>query len=359
MPEQPIIFEEKAAAEGKRIGIACLNQPKSLNSISLTMIRELERQLDAWAKDDAIAAVWLEGAGDKAFCAGGDIVALYRSMTEGSSGPDEGVEFFTEEYALDYQIHTYPKPIVAWGHGFVMGGGVGLLAGASHRVVTEKSRVAMPEVTIGLYPDVGASWFLNHMPGQVGLFIGLTGVHLNAADACYLGMADRMISHDHRDAVLDGLLGSGELASDPRKAVNQVLRTFERESTNVMPPSEIRNRRDAIQQMMDADDLASQVERITAYDGDDEWFQRAAKTAKAGSPTTMAILERQLRETRLDGLKAVFDKELNLSIRCLQKGEFAEGIRALLIDKDKNPRWRYPSLRAMDPDWVESFFEPA
>ncbi|BES72406.1 enoyl-CoA hydratase/isomerase family protein [Marinobacter nanhaiticus D15-8W] len=357
MPEQPIIFEEKAAAGGKRIGVAILNQPKALNSISLPMIRDLERQLDEWAKDDGIAAVWLEGAGDKAFCAGGDIVALYRSMTEGSAGPDEGVAFFTEEYALDYQIHTYPKPVVAWGHGFVMGGGVGLLAGASHRVVTEKSRVAMPEVTIGLYPDVGASWFLNHMPGKLGLFIGVTGVHLNAADACYLGMADRMIRNDQREAVLEGLLASTELATNAHAGVTQVLRTFERESVSAMPSSAVRERRDAIQQLMDADDLATQVERIAAYDGDDEWFQRASQTAKTGSPTTMAILERQLRETRLDGLRAVFDKELNLSIRCLQKGEFAEGIRALLIDKDKNPRWRYPSLRAMDPAWVESFFE--
>lgn len=359
MSEQPIIFEEKAAAAGKRIGVARLNQPKTLNSLSLTMIRDLEAKLDQWAGDDAIAAVWLEGAGDKAFCAGGDIVALYRSMTEGASGPDEGVEFFTEEYALDYQIHTFPKPIVAWGHGFVMGGGVGLLAGASHRVVTEKSRVAMPEVTIGLYPDVGASWFLNHMPGHLGLFIGLTGVHLNAADACFVGMADRIIASDHREAVLETLQQSDLLATAPEKAVGQVLRTFERESAGAIPGSAVRERLDIINAMMDADDLASQVERIGAYAGDDVWFQKAAKTAKTGSPTSMAILERQMRHARLDGLKTVFEKELNLSIRCLQKGEFAEGIRALLIDKDKQPRWRYPSLEAMDPAWIDSFFEPA
>ncbi|WP_111497565.1 enoyl-CoA hydratase/isomerase family protein [Marinobacter bohaiensis] len=357
MSEQAIVFEEKPAAGGKRVGVACLNQPKALNSLSLPMIRALEAQLERWAADDAIAAVWLEGAGDKAFCAGGDIVALYRSMTEGSSGPDEGVEFFTEEYALDYQIHTFPKPIVAWGNGFVMGGGVGLLAGASHRVVTEHSRVAMPEVTIGLYPDVGASWFLNHMPGHLGLFIGLTGVHLNAADACYLGLADRRIAHEHRDAVLDGLLQSDDLAAAPQAAVNGVLRTFERESVAVMPTSAVQARREAIDELMDVEGLASQVKRIADYDGDDAWFQRAAKTARTGSPTTMAILERQLRETRLDGLRAVFDKELKLSIRCLEKGEFAEGIRALLIDKDKNPRWRYPSLESMDPAWVAGFFE--
>ncbi|ROT98791.1 enoyl-CoA hydratase/isomerase family protein [Marinobacter sp. R17] len=357
MSEQTILFDEKAAAGGKRIGVATLNQPKALNSLSLPMIRALEDQLDQWAKDDGIAAVWLEGAGDKAFCAGGDIVALYRSMTEGASGPDEGVEFFTEEYALDYQIHTYPKPVVAWGHGFVMGGGVGLLAGASHRVVTEQSRVAMPEVTIGLYPDVGASWFLNHMPGHLGLFIGLTGVHLNAADACFLGMADRRIAHDHKDAVLEALAQSEKLTESAETAVNSVLRTFERESIAVMPTSAVRERLDAINALMDADDLVTQVQRIADYDGDDVWLQKAAKVAKTGSPTTMAILERQLRETRLDGLKAVFDKELKLSTRCLEKGEFAEGIRALLIDKDKQPRWRYPSLESMDPAWVESFFE--
>ncbi|TBW57935.1 enoyl-CoA hydratase/isomerase family protein [Marinobacter halodurans] len=357
MSEQAILFDEKAAAGGKRIGVATLNQPKALNSLSLPMIRALEDQLDQWVKDDGIAAVWLEGAGDKAFCAGGDIVSLYRSMTEGASGPDEGVAFFTEEYALDYQIHTFPKPVVAWGHGFVMGGGVGLLAGASHRVVTEQSRVAMPEVTIGLYPDVGASWFLNHMPGHLGLFIGLTGVHLNAADACFLRMADRRIAHDHKDAVLEALAQAEQLPESAETAVNSVLRTFERESVAVMPTSAVRERLDAINALMDADDLVTQVRRIADYDGDDVWLQKAAKVAKTGSPTTMAILERQLRETRLDGLKAVFDKELKLSTRCLEKGEFAEGIRALLIDKDKQPRWRYPSLESMDPAWVESFFE--
>ncbi len=361
MNDQSIEFEELLASGGKVIGLARLNQPKALNSISLAMIRALHEKLNQWENRPDIAAVWLEGAGEKAFCAGGDIVALYRSMTEHSDHrqSDEGVAFFTEEYELDYQIHTYTKPIIVWGNGIVMGGGVGLLAGASYRVVTENSRVAMPEVTIGLYPDVGASWFLNRMPGRSGLFLGLSGAHMNAADACFAGFADRVIAHDHKAQVLDSLQRSEMLADRAHLAVSDVLREFEQESARVRPESELRRLLDDINRLTDANTLSEIAARIAAYDGDEPLFQKAAKVVSAGSPTSMAIFERQLQETRHDSLAQVFEKELKLSIRCLEKGEFAEGVRALLIDKDKQPRWRYSSLEGMDQNWIDGFFDHA
>ena len=190
----PVLFEERSAANGMRFGIATLNAPQTLNGLSLEMVDLLAARLDEWARDPGVALVVLQGAGEKAFCAGGDLHGLYRSMGEnqGKSGWSNAYarRFFEHEYRLDYRIHTYPKPVLCWGHGIVMGGGIGLMMGASHRVVSETSRLAMPEVSIGLFPDVGGSWLLNRMPGRIGLFLALTGAHMNTADAFFAGLAD-------------------------------------------------------------------------------------------------------------------------------------------------------------------------
>ena len=170
MSDTPITFEELPANAG-HIGRVTLNVPGTLNSLTLEMVDLLQAQLDKWRDDERIAAVFIEGSGDKAFCAGGDVQALHRSAVETPGGPCEYAEdFFTREYRMNYTLHTYPKPLVCWGHGIVMGGGLGVMAGCSHRVVTETTRIAMPEVTIALFPDVGGSWFLNHMPGSTACF---------------------------------------------------------------------------------------------------------------------------------------------------------------------------------------------
>ena len=207
MSDLPVLFDELPTACGGRIGVATLNAPKSLNALSLEMVHQLEAKLDAWAVDRSIVAVWLEGSGDKAFCAGGDVVALYRSLTEEGENRGSGRDsllaetYFTAEYHLDHRIHTYPKPLMVWGDGIVMGGGLGLMAGGFQRLVTETTRIAMPEITIGLYPDIGASWFLNRMPPGVGAYLGLTGAQLNARDALDLGLADRFIPRERRSLV--------------------------------------------------------------------------------------------------------------------------------------------------------------
>src|SRR5690554_6615229 len=204
--QDAVLFSTKDTADGHKIGIATLNSERSLNALSLAMIDALEPQLEAWANDDSIVCVWLEGAGEKAFCAGGDIVAMYKAAKDLPKEPvAEVVDFFTREYRLDYRIHTYPKPLLVWADGFVMGGGMGLMNGASHRVVTERSRLAMPEISIGLYPDVGATYFLSKLPDNMGLFLGLTAAQVNAADALYIGLADFAIASDMRDNTLHAL----------------------------------------------------------------------------------------------------------------------------------------------------------
>ena len=202
----PVLFEEIDSKAGK-VGRITLNVEPTLNSLTLEMVDLLQARLDGWREDDSIGAVFIDGAGEKAFCAGGDVQALHASAVETPGGPCEyGEAFFTREYRMNYTLHTWPKPLVCWGHGIVMGGGLGVMAGCSHRIVTEKTRIAMPEVTIALFPDVGGSWFLNHMPGKSGLFLALTGASINAADAIYTGIADRFVSSEHKQAVLDALV---------------------------------------------------------------------------------------------------------------------------------------------------------
>ncbi|MDI9246354.1 enoyl-CoA hydratase/isomerase family protein [Marinobacter sp. CHS3-4] len=358
MSDESVVFDEIPGHNGWILGVARLNAAPSMNALSLDMIRRLQSQLEQWAQDDQVAAVWLEGEGNKAFCAGGDIVALYRSMTEsGQPGESksEGQQFFEEEYQLDYLIHTFPKPIVVWGNGIVMGGGLGLMVGGSHRVVTEHSKLAMPEVGIGLYPDVGAGWFLNRMPGRVGLFLGLTGVRMNAADALFVGLADRFIPHEQRASVQSALLVK-DLRQDAHAGVNQVLRRFERGGQAQQAASPVRAHFDVIQTMTDGDSLVEVVDNLAAYAGDDDWLIKAVKTVAKASPTSLALHWRHYHRSPRLSLAEVFDQELQMSRRSLVLGEFAEGVRALLIDKDLKPRWRFPGLEQVDPQWIDEFF---
>ncbi|MGQ9425092.1 enoyl-CoA hydratase/isomerase family protein [Gilvimarinus sp. F26214L] len=352
--ESVVVFSEHATRDGGRIMSARLNAPRSLNALSLDMIRLLQPKLDAWARDPSVVAVWLEGTGDKAFCAGGDILALYRAMVEGQ--PADGDAFFTEEYRLDYSIHTYPKPIIVWGNGIVMGGGLGLMAGAGFRVVTENSHIAMPEIGIGLFPDVGGSWFLNHMPGRCGLFLGLTGAALNGADAIFLGLADRLIQQDRKDATFAALLDANW--NSPAATINHVLREQAALSADAAPQSVVREQFDQIQNLTDADDPEQLIGNIANYSGDNPWLGKAARNLAHGSPASAALFMRQLNEARHAGLADVFRMELVMARTALRQGEFAEGVRALLVDKDKKPRWRYPDIAQVDPAWVARFFTP-
>lgn len=358
MSNNAVVFEEWVVSGG-RVAVARLNAPKSLNALSLDMIRLLTPVLRQWQQDDEVLAVWLEAEGDKAFCAGGDIVALYRDMIEpqpAGLGAGLGQAFFTEEYELDQLIHGFGKPVVCWGHGIVMGGGIGIMTGASHRVVTERSMLAMPEVNIGLYPDVGAGWFLNRMPGRTGLFLGLTGARMNAEDAIFLGLADRFIGHDHKAGVVAALQNADWQQAEASVVLNRVLRQFERDSAAFRPDSPVRDHLDVINRLTDGDSLDQIVVQLKGADDGSEWLQKAVRSLGGASPTSQAVFWRHLTLARTMSLSEVFELELGLSLKCLSKGEFAEGVRALLIDKDQQPRWRYPALNDIDPAWIDDFF---
>lgn len=355
-----VLFETKPTADGHQIAIATLNAEKSLNSLSVEMVNLLTPQLKAWEQDSNVVCVLLQGAGEKAFCAGGDIRRLYDTMKEcGADKPNEYAEaFFENEYRLDYLIHKYSKPLIVWGHGIVMGGGIGLMSGASHRVVTEKSRLAMPEINIGLYPDVGGTWFLNHAPGRTGLFLGLTGANINAADALFVGLADRFIAHENKHQVIEKLCAANwqDQQHDAAGIVSKVLREFE--SLENLPASAVRNHYDLIQQVTDGDNLTEIAEKIFAIESDDKWLQKAVSGLKKGCPTTAHLVYQQLKRGKKLSLEGVFQMELIMSLQCARHPDFPEGVRALLVDKDGQPKWQHDSIAAVPDEWVEQHFIP-
>ena len=357
----PVLFDERATANGFRIGIATLNAPKTLNGLSLAMARLLDAQLAAWATDDGIAAVVLQGAGEKAFCAGGDLHGLYRGMREysasGSSDIRDNVyarNFFETEYRLDHRIHTYPKPFLCWGHGIVMGGGIGLMAGASHRVVSERAKLAFPEITIGLYPDVGGSWLLDRVPDRAGLFLALTGAPLNAGDAIYAGLADFHIAQERHADVLAALLDAawnGD-ADDDSARLTALLRSY----TQPAAHGPLRQHAALIAAVCAHDDVTAIVAAIAGIDHDDAWLHNAKAALAAGAPGSARLgVELQRRAAALS-LAETFRMEYGVSLHCAAHGDFAEGIRALLIDKDRHPRWNPATLAEATPAWAETFF---
>lgn len=348
-----VLFEERSAAGGKKVGVAMINSEKSLNSLSLDIVELLYPKLQAWQADADIMCVFLHSAGEKAFCAGGDVVALHAgSAAYGEDLPNNScAEFFELEYRLDHLIHTFGKPFVVWGTGFVMGGGLGLLGGASHRVVTETTRMAMPEVTIGLYPDVGGSWFLSRTPGKTGLFLGLSGAQINGADAQYIDWADFFITQELKEEVMTALTevkcGNG---------VAGVMQHFSALAAPMKPVGNLEAHIDWINEVCAGDDLAAVVANITAYEGDDKWCAKAARTLSSGCPISPYLVWEQLRRAKGLSLEGVFQMEFDMSVNCAKAGHFKEGVRALLIDKDRNPQWVPAKFEDVTSEQVDAIF---
>jgi enoyl-CoA hydratase/carnithine racemase len=350
----PVLFAEREAAGGRRIAIATLNAPKTLNGLSLDMARLLDAQLVAWAADPAIAVVVLEGAGEKAFCAGGDLQALYRSMREQPAGSDAmantyAADFFETEYRLDHRIHSYAKPLLCWGHGIVMGGGIGLMGGASHRVVSERSKLAFPEITVGLFPDVGGSALLRRVPDRAGLFLALTGAPLNAGDAIYAGLADAHVPEAQRAAVYEALAAEvwESEDADNHARLGALLGRF----ATAAAAGPLQAHSALLATLCAHDELDALAAAIRAIDVEDPWLRAAQATFAAGSPGSARLgFELQQRAADLS-LAEVFRLEYVVALHCAAHGDFAEGIRALLIDKDRNPRWNPATLTEATPAW--------
>jgi len=356
--EASVLFNTEPTDCGHLIGVMTLNTPKSLNALSVDMCQLLSAQLEQWQADDQVVALVLKGAGDKAFCAGGDIRKLYDSMSTDAPIPNPyATEFFSHEYRLYCQMHFYSKPLMLWGDGIIMGGGMGLMAGCSHRLVTERTRFAMPEVTIGLFPDASGSWFLQRMPAKTGLFLGLTGAMCNGSDALLANLAEYAVaSHDY-DSVMQRLKQSDWNTVDNANSSNTchdnsahsiVSRALAELPVAELPDSKLATYWQSIQQLMnngglaDIDALLQSDEALEQLNQDfaaDSWTQRAVATYRHGCPVTAALTYALYQKVADLSIEQVLYLETNVAVHCAANPDFKEGVRALLIDKDRSPKW--------------------
>ena len=323
-------------------GHLTLDRPRAINAVDIGMLRGLAAALDAWEHDPAVAVVLLDGAGDRGFCAGGDVRALYGQIVEGRL--DETTAFFRVEYAVDARIAEYPKPVDVLADGITMGGGIGLAGHARLRVVTERSRLAMPETRIGFTPDVGGTWLLGRAPGRLGEYLALTGATMNAADAIFAGFADRLVPAGR----LPELAAALAVEPDPAAIVARL--------SAPPPPSTLASHRPWIDDAFSADTVPEILDRLRARP--EEEASATAALLEELSPTALAVGLAAVRRARtLPDLRAVLGQEYGLVMWfATTQSDLVEGIRAQLVDKDRTPRWSPARIADVAPETVASAF---
>jgi enoyl-CoA hydratase/carnithine racemase len=331
-----------------------LNRPAALNALSIGMVADLDKELRRFATAADIRGVLIQGAGEKAFCAGGDIRAVYESY-HGAGTVHR--DFFAMEYPVDHLLHFYPKPYVVNMNGITMGGGMGLAQGSRLRIVGERTRVAMPEVGIGFFPDVGGSYFLSRLPGALGAYLALTGIQVRAADAVYVGLADHFLpsaSMQQLQTELDSLVWSGHDSETCRTDLEHLIARLAADPGD----APLANLRPAIDEHFAAAgllELFDSLRRETRpeYAG---WAADTLKVLNSRSPTMLAVTLRQLRLGRAMSLADCLRMELGMVQQCLVQGDFLEGVRAVIIDKDNAPRWHPDRVADVAEGAVDAIF---
>ncbi len=327
-----------------RAGVITLNRPRALNSLNLEMIREMMRALKEWESDPQVDFVLVESGSDRAFCAGGDIRSVYLARLEGKRDYKDAI--FREEYQLNYYISRYPKPYVSLINGICMGGGMGISIHGRYRVVTDKTVMAMPETGIGFFPDVGGSYFLNRCPGQMGMFMAITGEKITAGDAMYAGLATHYVPSSKIDALRSALIAIQDTAE-----LENVLNRHK----EAAPPSDLSAVQPLIDDIFDGKTVDEILEKLyaakhpKAYD----WVRSLAKK----SPMSMTIAFTLLKKTKEMSLKKCLPIEYRLSQRFVEHYDFFEGIRALLVDKDNEPKWQPQHVSQVKTAEVREYFK--
>jgi enoyl-CoA hydratase len=323
------------------VGFVTLNRPKVINSLNQGMVNELGAILDGWERDAAVRVVVLAGAGERGLCAGGDVVAIYHSARADGGAARR---FWRDEYLLNAQIGRFPKAYVSLMDGIVMGGGVGVGAHANTRVVTDTSKIAMPEVSIGFIPDVGGTYLLSRTPGSLGLHAALTGAPFSGADAIALGFADHFVPHDKLDAFSHAIVADG------------IERTLAAHAIEP-PPSSLVSQRDWIDQCYAGDTVADIVAALRGHDAGPA--NDAANLIATRSPIALSVtLEAVRRAAKMDTLEDVLTQDYRVSCASLRSHDLVEGIRAQLVDKDRNPKWSPASLGQVTAADVDAYFAP-
>ncbi len=338
MTHEVLIRREGAA------GILSLNRPKAIHSLTLRMVHAMTEALLDWRDDPAVEAVIIDHAEGRGFCAGGDIAELRESIV--NAGGVTARQFFHDEYLLDHLIYTYPKPVVSFMDGIVMGGGVGISQPAKFRVVTENTRFAMPETGIGLFPDVGGSWYLSRLPGQTGQFLVLTGARLDGAECLWAGLATHYLP---AAALVDA---KARIAAEPTN-IAEILR----ELSAIPPAPRIAGNAETIDRLFAADRLEDIVAALEADSG--EWAAKELAAIRPKSPLSSKVALRQLVEGRaMTDFAEVMAMEYRVASRLIMRPDFAEGVRALIVDKDNAPVWNPATADAATDELVDSIFAP-
>ena len=359
MDALPVLFDTLGKGP-MRIGRARLNRSRQLNGINLEMVRLLTQQLRRWQSDTSVAAVLLQAEGDKGFSAGGDVAEVIRQVRAGGHERFAyGDAFFEEEYILNRLIHRFGKPFIVFSHGVNMGGGMGLSVGASHRLIAEGSKVAMPEIHIGLFPDVGGGFFLNRLPPGIGRVMALTGLTLNESDALGIGLFDAFVPKAHWDHAIDQL---SELALTEHMQHNHALVSawmLEQDQSldESMPSSMVSHYAKALRWIGMQASTEHVLEALQRAAQDDAWFESPCLSLTRGSPIAALVTDRYLRESYLRSLDQVLELDLVLARQFLRRKDFAEGVRALLIDKDRKPDWQYKHFSEVPRAEIAAHFE--
>lgn len=322
----------------RRAGRILLNRPKALNALDLDMIRTITRILQEWRDDPHVHVVVIEGAGDRAFCAGGDIRALRDNQLSGNRPAVDA--FFTEEYALNLMLSAYPKPYVALIDGICMGGGIGVSVHAPYRVATEHAMFAMPETAIGFFPDIGATFFLPRLPGEIGTYLGLTGARVSGADAVHAGFATHFTPRAQIAQLADALAQDGIAA----------LARF----ANPLPAFTLEAERKAIDHCFGADTVKEIVKRLHTQSG--EWADKTLSLLRGVSPSALCWTLVALRRGANQTLAQALDDEFALTKTTMGHPDFAEGVRAMVVDKDRKPRWTPSRIEEIDRAAIEKLF---
>ena len=342
--EDEIAFERRGD-----LMVVTLNRPKALNALTMGMCRALDDGLRAWQADPEVGAVLIKGAGERAFCAGGDIRQMHDVLT--TEGVAVTVRFYAVEYPMNARLHHFAKPYIALLDGITMGGGVGISVHGSHRVVTERTMFAMPETGIGLFPDVGATYMLPRLPGALGLYLGLTGARLGPADCLYGGIGTAYVPAERLDA-LETALAETPLCADPAAVVEGVLARFQADPG----PAPLANLRARIDACFDQPSLSAILAALDAEASG--WGAEQLQELASKSPTSLAVTFRQLCNGATLGFDSAMRLEYRLVHRFMEGHDFREGVRALLVDKDRRPEWRPRRLADVRDAMVDAYFAP-
>lgn len=329
-------------------GIITLNRPHVLNSLNFEMIKALKAQLVLWKDDPAVHFIILKSDLEKALCAGGDLREIYQAANRQDTSFLQ--TFFEEEYGLNQLIFNYPKPYISFMRGITMGGGMGISAHGSHQIVTDNSLLAMPEVFIGFFPDAGGSYFLNKCPGKIGLLLGLSGYRMNAADALYTGIATHYVPQEHL-SLLFKALSETDIKAHPREGIQAILEIF---SIPCPLISKLKEHRDLIDEYFEEEDIGMLIAGLRLCKN--SWMQEVRQRIAEASPLSLVLTHSLLKASKDSSFTQAMAEELKLALKFFDNKEVLEGIRSVVIDKDRAPDWRYKSVVEVPEHLVQDYF---